>query len=267
MSAFLSTIVSYLTSTGLKLVIAIALFFVGWKLTDLLVGVINNAKKLQTIDKTARVFLSNFANIAAKIILVIICISILGVDMTSVIAILTTAAAAIGLALQGGLSNIAGGIIILIFKPFRIGDFLVCGGDSGTVTDINMFYTVIKTPDNKTINIPNATLSNSSTTNLSKEEFRRVDIDLTVDFDSNVEGIQALLKQIAVTNELVINEPVPTAPILGYGEKGINIQLRAWTRNDDYWTVFFGLNDAVKAGFEQYDVKFALPKVEVHQDK
>lgn len=266
MEAFLNTIVSFLTTAGVRLIVAIVLFVVGWKLLGKLATGLAESKKLQNIDKTARVFISNFANIGLKIVLVVICASILGVNMTSVVAILTTAAAAIGLALQGGLSNIAGGIIILIFKPFQIGDYITCGADGGTVTDINMFYTVIKTPDNKVVNIPNATASNSSTTNYSREELRRVDVSMTVDFDANVEGIQALLRKIGASNELVLSDPAPDAFIVNYGEKGIDLQLRVWTKNEDYWTVFFALNEAVKAGFETYDVKFALPKVEVHKD-
>ncbi len=266
MNKFLDLVVEFLTTAGVRLVIAIALLFIGWKLLGKLTGIISNAKKLQSIDKTARVFISNFANIGLKIILVIICVSILGVDMTSVVAILTTAAAAIGLALQGGLSNIAGGIIILIFKPFKIGDYITCGAEGGTVIDINMFYTVVRTPDNKIINMPNATVSNSSTTNYSQEELRRVDIALTVDFDANVEGVQALLRKIGSSNELVLTDPAPDAFIVNYGEKGIDLQLRVWTRGADYWTVFFALNEAIKAGFEQYDVKFALPKVQVSKD-
>lgn len=266
METFLNTLVQYVTTAGMRLVIAIVLMVVGWKLIGILTSLMNKTKKLQNIDKTAQVFISNFVSIGLKIMLVVICISVLGVNMTSVVAILTTAAAAIGLALQGGLSNIAGGIIILIFKPFKIGDYITCGADGGTVIDINMFYTVVRTPDNKIINMPNATVSNTSTTNYSKEELRRVDISLTVDFDANVEGIQALLKQIGASNELVLRDPAPDAFITSYGEKGIDMQLRVWARSADYWTVFFGLNEAVKAGFERYDVKFALPKVQVSKD-
>ncbi len=267
MQAFLDLVVTFVTTAGVRLIIGIALLLIGWKLIGKLTEKVVKTHKIQAIERTAQVFISHFINIGLKLLLIIICISILGVNMTSVVAILTTAAAAIGLALQGGLSNIAGGIIILIFKPFKIGDFLICNGNEGCVTDINLFYTVIKTYDNKIVNIPNATVSNSATVNLSQEEFRRVEIDMTVDFDANIEGIQALLKQIAVSNELVISEPAPDAPIMGYGENGINLKLRAWTKSSDYWTVFFALNDSIRVGFETYDVKFALPKMEVHQDK
>lgn len=267
MTQFLNFLAETATSIVLKLVIAILLVVVGFKLVDKVSKAIVNSKKMQNIDKTARSFVSSFASIGLKIVLAVVAISIMGVNMSSVVALLTTAAAAIGLALQGGLSNIAGGIIILIFKPFKVGDFVVACGESGTVSEINMFYTVLKTPDNKTVSIPNGSISNSTMQNLSAENLRRVDINVTVDFDANIEGVQALLKQIANSTDLVVTEPEePCAPIIGYSERGVDLCLRAWTKGDDYWTVFFALNDGIKAGFEKYDVKFALPKVEVHND-
>lgn len=265
--AFLDYLLTSITSIAFRLAIAAVVLLVGWKLVNKLSSAILNAKKMQNIDKTARSFITSFAKIGMKIILVIFAISIMGINMTSVVALLTTAAAAIGLALQGGLSNIAGGLIILIFKPFKVGDYVVSCGESGTVSEINMFYTILKTPDNKTVSIPNGSISNSTMENLSAENMRRVDIAVTVDFDANIEGVQALLKQIAENNELVITEPeAPYVPITGYSERGVDLSLRAWTKGENYWTVFFALNDGIKSGFEKYDVKFALPKVEVHKD-
>lgn len=266
MQAFLSFLAQAATTVAFKLLISILGLFLGWKLVDKIGKLVVNSKKMQSIDKTARTFIASFATIGLKIILVIVCVSYMGVNMASVVALLTTAAAAIGLALQGGLSNIAGGIIILVFKPFKVGDYVVACGEGGTVSEINMFYTVLKTPDNKTISIPNGSISNSTMQNLSAENMRRVDITVTVDFDANIEGIQALLKQIAVQNALVDTEYTePAAPITGYSERGVDISLRAWVKGEDYWTVFFDLNNAISAGFEKYGVKFALPKVEVRK--
>jgi small conductance mechanosensitive channel len=263
----LNWLIQSATTIAIRLAIAVVLIVVGFKLVDKIAQAVTNSKKMQGVDKTARVFIANFVSIGLKIVLAVIAISVMGINMTSVVALLTTAAAAIGLALQGGLSNIAGGIIILIFKPFKVGDFVISCGESGTVSEINMFYTILKTPDNKTISIPNGSISNSTMQNLSQENLRRVDINVTVDFDENVEGVQMLLQKIAETNELVLTDPAaPVAYITGYNERGIDVSLRAWVKGEDYWTVYFALNNAIKAGFEQYDVKFALPKVEVHND-
>ena len=267
MNEFLNFLLTTVTSVVLRLAIAAAVLLIGWKLADKITKAIQNSNKMQTVDKTARGFIASFAKIGMKAVLVVIAVSIMGINMTSVVALLTTAAAAIGLALQGGLSNIAGGLIILIFKPFKIGDYIVACGESGTVTEINIFYTILKTPDNKIVSVPNGAISNSTMQNLSAENLRRVDINVTIDFDANVEGVQALLKQIAEGNELVVTESeAPYVPIVGYSERGIDLQLRAWAKGKDYWTVFFALNDSIRAGFEKYDVKFALPKVEVRKD-
>ncbi len=267
MQTFLNFLAQAATTVGFKLLLSILGLLVGWKLVDKVGKMVVNSKKMQAIDKTARTFIASFATIGLKLILVVVCVSYMGVNMASVVALLTTAAAAIGLALQGGLSNIAGGIIILIFKPFKVGDFVVACGESGTVSEINMFYTILKTPDNKTVSIPNGSISNSTMQNLSTENMRRVDITVTVDFDANIEGVQALLKQIAANNPLVDAEfTEPAAPITGYSERGVDISLRAWVKGADYWTVFFELNNSISSGFEKYGVKFALPKVEVHKD-
>lgn len=267
MQTFLNFLAQAVTTIGFRLLLSILGLVIGWKLVDKIGKLVVNSKKMQSIDKTARTFISSFATIGLKIILVVVCVSYMGVNMASVVALLTTAAAAIGLALQGGLSNIAGGIIILIFKPFKVGDYIVACGEGGTVSEINMFYTILKTPDNKTVSIPNGSVSNSTMQNLSAENMRRVDIAVTVDFDANVEGVQALLKQIAVNNPLVDSAyTAPFAPITGYSERGVDISLRAWVKGEDYWTVFFQLNEAINEGFEKYGVKFALPKVEVRKD-
>ena len=261
---FLNFLAQAATTVGFKLLISILGLLIGWKIVDKVGKLLVTSKKMQAIDKTARTFVASFATIGLKIVLIVVCVSYMGVPMASVVALLTTAAAAIGLALQGGLSNIAGGIIILIFKPFKVGDYVIACGEGGTVYEINMFYTVLKTPDNKTISIPNGSISNSTMQNLSAENMRRVDITVTVDHDSNIEGVQALLKQLAVTHSLVDAEKeAPYAPITGYSERGVDICLRAWVKGDDYWTVFFDLNKSINEGFEKYGVKFALPKVEV----
>ena len=267
MDEFLNYLLTSITDIVFRLAIAAVIILVGFKVANKVTKTILNSKKMQTVDKTARGFIASFAKIGMKVVLVVIAISVMGINMTSVVALLTTAAAAIGLALQGGLSNIAGGLIILIFKPFKVGDYVVSCGEGGTVSEINMFYTILKTPDNNTISIPNGSISNSTMENLSAENMRRVDISVTVDFDANIEGIQALLKQIAESNELVVTDAeAPYVPITGYSERGVDLQLRAWTKGENYWTVFFALNDSIRAGFEKYDVKFALPKVEVRKD-
>lgn len=266
MEAFISTLVSWCVSTGLRLVIGIVILIVGWFLIGKAVRLLRSIKKINELDKTVLKFFENALGIVLKILLVVIVVSYMGVNMTSVVAILATAGAAVGLALQGGLSNIAGGILILIFKPFKLGDFIISQDESGTVTDINIFYTTLLTPDNKTVRLPNGAVAGGKVTNLSTQEIRRVDFEFTVDYGTNTNGVMALLKTIGEGNEKVLkSQPIATM-IGGYNEKGIAIYLRVWAKGADYWDVYFGINKTVKEEFERYDVKFAVPQIDVHMD-
>lgn len=251
---------------GLKLVVAAAVVVLGWifstKLADLI-----RSKRSSRLDKTVRGFLANACNVALKALVLVIAVSIMGVPMASVVALLATVGAAIGLALQGGLSNIAGGILIMIFKPFKIGDFITSDGESGTVTDINIFYTTLKTPDNKTVMLPNGTVSGGKVTNLSAEGLRRVDFEFNVEYGTNTDGVMALLEKVARDNSKVVEDPNISTLIGGYNEKGIAVYLRAWCKSEDYWDVYFSINKAVKDAFEHYEVSFARPQLDVHIDK
>ncbi|MGM9636826.1 MAG: mechanosensitive ion channel family protein [Eubacteriales bacterium] len=266
METFINNLVSWCTSFGFKLIAALVILIVGWILTGKLVKLIRSAKKMNELDHTAANFISNAIGIVVKIILVVIAISLMGVPMASVVTVLATSAAAIGLALQGGLSNIAGGILIMIFKPFKLGDFVISDGESGTVTDINIFYTTLLTPDNKTIRLPNGTVAGGKVTNLSTQPVRRVDFEFIVEYGTNTNGVTALLKTIGEKHEKVLSDPSVTAMIGGYNEKGISVYLRVWCKGADYWDVFFDINKIVKEEFERYDVKFAVPQLDVHVD-
>ena len=266
MDQFFGTLLTWCVSTGVKLVIGAAILVVGWYLIGKLVKLLRGIKKLNELDKTVVKFLENAVGLVLRILLVITVASYLGVNMSSVIAVLATAGAAIGLAMQGGLANIAGGILLLIFKPFKIGDFIMAQDESGTVTDINIFYTTLLTPDNKTVRLPNGSLAGGKVTNLSTEELRRVDFEFTVDYGTNTNGVMALLKNIGERNEKVVKGRPISSMISGYNEKGIAVCLRVWCRGSDYWDVYFDINKTVKEEFERYDVKFAVPQLDVRMN-
>lgn len=266
-SVMLQTILTWCASAGIKLVIAAAITILGWIFTTKIANAIRNSKRLVKLDKTAANFISNACNVGMKTLILVIAISVVGIPMASVVAVLATAGAAIGLALQGGLSNIAGGILILIFKPFKLGDYITADGESGTVTDINIFYTTLKTVDNKTVLLPNGAVSGNKVVNLSSEPLRRVDFEFTVDYGTNTNGVMALLERIGKNNEMVLDDPEVSTMIGGYNEKGIVIYLRVWCKSADYWDVFFDVNKTVKEEFERYDVNFAHPQLDVHIQK
>lgn len=267
MGKFLDTLIEFVTTAGIRLIIAIAFICIAWYLTKKLFRLIAKSKKLASLDKTVSKFAVNCLTFITRAVILIVGASILGVDMTSVVAIFAALGVTVGLALQGGLSNITGGLIILIFKPFRIDNFVEANGVVGTVTDINVFYTVLKTPDNKTIYMPNASVSNVNVINYSVEEIRRVDFEFSVEYGANTEGVKALLLDVADKTELVLKNPAPTSRIASFSESAIKVNLRVWCKNSDYWDVYFSVNEAVKAGFEKYGVTVPFNQLTVHIEK
>ncbi len=257
--AFLNKILEYLATAGVRLLCGVVLLVVGWILINKLVKLLDKTKKIQKLDKTVRSFLKSVIGIALKVILVITCASILGIPMTSLVALITTASLTIGLALQGGLSNIAGGIILLILKPFKIGDFVSIDGADGTVSDMNIFYTVLITPDGKRVDIPNGTVANGKVINYSVEPYRRVDITFVVPQGSDIEKISTLLIDMARYNSLVLtdDEHYPLVKVVGYEEDGISVSFRVWTDNANYWDTFFAMNEGARQVFNANNIKLA----------
>jgi len=267
MATFLNTIIDFATTAGIRLLIAAAVVIIGWILVNKLLKLLQKTEKIKKLDVTVVKFLLNFANFALKFFLLIIAASILGVDMSSVVALVAALGVTIGLALQGGLSNIAGGIIILLFKPFKIGDYVDAGGVAGTVTDINMFYTVLRSIDNKTLYVPNSAASNGTITNFSEEQLRRVDLEFSVEYGTNIDGVKALLLDIAKKNKFAIDTPEPTVQVSALTDKEIKILYRVWCDSANYWDTYFSLNEAVKNGFEKFNVHIPYRQVTVHYEK
>lgn len=263
----LDKLLNLCVDVGLKLVVSAAIVVLGWIFSTRLTDWMRVSRKFSRLDRTVSNFMANACNIALKSLLLIIAVSIMGIPMASIITLLATAGAAVGLALQGGLSNIAGGILIMIFKPFKIGDFITADGESGTVSDINVFYTTLKTPDNKTVMLPNGTVSGGKVTNLSTEGLRRVDFEFTVDHGTNTDGVMALLEKVAHDTDKVVDDPKISTLIGGCTENGVTVYLRTWCKSEDYWDVYFSINKSVKEAFERYDVGFARPKLDVRLDK
>ena len=259
MEAFLNKLLEYLASAGVRVLCGVALLVVGWILVNKLIKVFDKSKKIQKLDKTVRSFFKSATNIVLKVILVIICATILGVPMTSLVAILTTASLTIGLALQGGLSNIAGGIILLIIKPFKVGDFVTIDGADGTVTDMNIFYTVLVTADGKRVDIPNGVAANGKVVNYSVEPYRRVDIGFVVPHGSDVSKVSELLLSMARSNSLVYidDDHSPIVKVVGYEEDGLNVSFRVWTENANYWDTFFAMTEGARVVFNANNVKLA----------
>ena len=257
----LDTLIKY----GLRLIVAIVIIVIGFKIAKTIIKKIEKGKGFQKIDKSAQSFIKSFINITLKVLVVIIAASVLGVPMTSMVAVLGSLGLAIGLALQGGLTNVAGGVLLLLFKPFVVGDYIKTeNGHEGTVVKIDIFYTTLRKADNTKIVVPNGTLSNEAIYDVSHYPTRRVDLTFSTSYKDDVQGVIRILKEVASKHELVLNDPEPFAALQTHGASSLDFVLRVWTDKDNYWTVYFDLCAAVKEEFDLRGIEIPYPQMDVH---
>ena len=264
MEKFLNWLIPILQDVGLKLLISIVIFVVCRLIIKAIVKTLRTGKASQKMEPTVAQFLANFVNIVLYIILTVTIVAIMGVPMASVIAAIASAGVAIGLALQGALSNFAGGIMILLFHPFRVGDFIEVNGFSGTVSDIDVFYTFLKTGDNKAVTVPNGSIMSNSVVNYSVNGTRRVDLDIGVAYGSDIDRVKAILLDEGSKHELVLSDPAPFCRLSEQGESSLNFTLRLWTENANYWRVRFDVLESVHKRLEAEGVEVPFPQVDVH---
>lgn len=267
LSAIGDKIAEYLADAGINLVLSLILLIVGWKLINLLDKKMKEGKIFGRVEPTARSFIRSALTIALKILLLITIAAILGVPMTSMVAVLGSCGLAIGLALQGSLSNIAGGFILTAFKPFVVGDFIQSGQYEGVVKNVNIFYTKIITPDNKIIVIPNSEVSNSAITDFNAFETRRIDIEIGAAYAEDSEKVKRALTDAATQNEKVLAEPIPEAFITAFNDSAVSYTLRLWCKTEDYWDVKFTVTEAVKKIFDERSISIPFPQMDVHVTK
>lgn len=241
----LTSIGDVFIDAGVKIILALLVWFIGKIIVNKLLKLMENMKGFQKQDETLRLFLLHAAKIVLYVVLVVSIIGILGIPMASIIAVLASAGLAVGMALQGSLSNFAGGIMLLIFKPFKVGDFIEATGCAGTVKEINLFYTILNTGDNKVISIPNGALMNATVTNVSAEELRRVDLTFGCAKGEDVVKIQQVMLDTMAANDLVLKAPEPFARLSGGSNEAMEFTTRAWCKSEDYWTVYFDLNQQI----------------------
>lgn len=249
---------------GIKLLVAIIVLIVGAKLIKALTKWIRKSPKLDKLDSSLRSFLVSFSKIALYIVLIITVAMILGIPATSFITILASCGVAIGLALQGSLSNFAGGIMILLFKPFKVGDYIEASGESGTVEEITVVYTVLLTPDNKRVTIPNGTLTNSVIENYSAEKNRRVDLKFSTDYSADIETVKNVLTKVAESHPLALKDPAPMVRLSEHSDSALTYTVRIWCKNEDYWDVYFDTTEKVKKAFDENGIEIPYPQLDVH---
>lgn len=257
-------LISMSTEAASKLLFTLLILIIGFRVVKLISGLMRKSKGLEKLDPGVKTFLVSFSNILLKIIVIISAAGVLGIPMTSFITILGSAGVAIGLALQGSLSNIAGGLIILIFKPFTIGDVISFSDVSGTVESIGIFYTKIITVDNKRIVVPNGSITNQSLTNFSSFPNRRVDFTFCTGYDSDVAKVKEILISVAESHPDVLKEPAPLARLVNHGDSSLEFAFRVWCKTEAYWDVYFDIEEAVKAEFDKNSIEIPYPQMDVH---
>ncbi len=255
------------TDYGIKILSALAIWIIGaWairKITRLLSKAMDKSK----YDESLKRFLFNLISWSLKILLLIIILSKLGIETTSFAAILAAAGLAVGMALQGSLSNFAGGVLILIFKPFKIGDLIEAQGVLGTVKDIDILTTKINTLDNKEVILPNGTLSNGIITNYTSEQIRRVDLSVGVSYDADLKQTKEVLLKMLENNPKVLEYPAPEVEVFELGEYSVNFIVRPWCKTEDYWDVYFQTVEGIKRSLDRAGIEIPYPiSVEIQRD-
>ncbi|NQY28689.1 MAG: mechanosensitive ion channel [Flavobacteriaceae bacterium] len=217
-------------------------------------------------EKSLQKFLINLLSWTFKIVLIITILGVLGIETTSFAAILAAAGLAIGLALQGSLANFAGGVLIMIFKPFKIGDLIEAQGELGVVKEIEIFTTKINTPENKEVIIPNGTLSNGNITNYSTEGILRVNLTIGVGYDEDIKEAKAVLLKVLTDNPQVLSDPAPTVNVSELADSSVNFAVRPWATTADYWSVYFGTLENCKIALDKAGIEIPYPHaVEIHK--
>lgn len=260
-------VMGFVLDYGPALLKAIAVLVLGLWVVKIIVRVVKNMLGKSNVDPSLRGFLGSMISILLKIMVYISALGMLGVEMTSFIAILGAAGLAVGLALSGTLQNFAGGVMILLFKPYKVGDFVDAQGHSGSVKEIQIFVTILTTPDNKTIIIPNGPLATGSLTNYSKEPRRRVDWTFGIGYGDDVDKAYEVIKRLLAEDERILDDPEPFMAVSELADSSVNIVVRVWVEGVDYWGVYFRMNEEVYKTFDKEGLNIPYPQTDVHLHK
>lgn len=250
-----------------KLIGGVFVLTLGLWITKLITKTVSKSLSNSSIDQSLVPFLRSVLNIALKALVVITVMGMIGIEMTSFVAIIGAAGLAVGLALSGTLQNFAGGIIILVIKPFKIGDFIEAQSFTGTVKEINIFSTHLNTPDKKLVIIPNGPLSTGALINFSAEPQRRVDWTYGIAYGDDVENFKRALREFIAEDERILQDPAGFIGLSELADSSVNFAVRVWVATPDYWTVFFDMNEKVYTRFPDYELSIPYPQMDVHLQK
>lgn len=251
------------TDAILSFLLGLVILIVGLKLVKFIIKLVVKGKGYQLLDKSVQGFIRSFLKIVLYALVISSAAMCWGIPTTTFVTIFTSAGVAIGLALQGALSNFAGGLMILFFKPFSVGDFIENGAVSGTVKEITVIYTILTTGDNKTVTIPNGTLTNSNVINYSAQGVRRVDLTVSAGYKDDIDKVEGILLEIAKKHPLVMQDPEPLARLNAHAASALEYNFRVWTKSEDYWTVYYDLMEQIKRAFDENGIEIPFNQMDV----
>ena len=261
-------LIDMLTTTGVELAInvvtAIVIFYVGRWVANLLTRGLRTLMQKQEVDKTLETFVCNLVRMTLLVFVVIAAIGAVGVQTTSLIAVLGAAGLAVGLALQGSLSNFAAGVLIVIFRPYKVGDWVEAAGIAGSVQKVEILTTVLKTGDNKQIIVPNSQIMGSIITNYSANDTRRIDLVVGVGYGDDLDKVRKTLEDVIAGDDRVLEDPAVTIAVSELADSSVNFVVRPWVKTDDYWAVRFDLTEAIKKRFDKEGISIPFPQRDVH---
>ena len=263
----LQRVIDWCTVAGGRIIAALIIFIIGRFVISIINKIVAKMLTKRKVDAGVQSFTKSLVSITLTILLLIAVIGKLGVETTSFAALLASAGVAVGLALSGNLQNFAGGVLILLLRPFKVGDFIEAQGVSGVVTDILIFHTIVTTVDNRTIFVPNGALSSGTITNYSREDLRRVDFTVSVEYGSDYAKVQKTIKAIIAADSRILKTPEPFVALSALSTSSVDFVVRVWGKNADYWDIFFDTNRAVYETFNKEGIAFPFPQLTVHQAK
>lgn len=255
---------NYVWEYGPKVVLAVVTLIIGLWIIKLITGTFRKMMQKKNFDASLTPFLYTLLNVILKVMLIISVVSMVGIEVTSFIAVLGAAGLAVGLALQGTLQNFAGGVVILLLRPFKVGDVIDAKGYVGTVKEIQIFYTIVNTFDKKVVYIPNGELANSDMTNLSQEDERRNEWTFGIAYGDNLDQAKALLQKFIDEDERILKDPEPFMALSSLGDSSVNIVVRTWCKAVDLWPVYFDMNEKVYKTFSKEGLNIPFPQMDVH---
>lgn len=264
-SSFLDKILDFLISGGEKILVAVLVIIVGKFLINIIKRLTHKFLDKRDVDSGVKTFLMSLINVLLITLLIVSVIGVLGINTTSFAALLASGGLAIGMALSGNLQNFAGGVIILLFKPYRVGDYIDAQSVSGTVKSIQIFHTVINTPDNKEIFIPNGSLSSGVITNVNSLDKRRVEWIVGVEYGTDYEAVKSAILFILSQDKRILENPEPFIELHQLADSSVNFVVRVWTKTPDYWGVYFDINKLIYSEFNKRGIGFPFPQLTIHK--